>query len=296
MTHMPQGPDRPLMHRRASPAAGTLLSMMKNLSILALVSAIAATGCTRTAAVDTAPVGAEIEVIRKDGGVVRGTLADRDERAVKVKAGATSRSVPREQIADVRVVDEAAPAAPLPAIAKFREVTLPEGTTLVVRLDSAVASDTSRVEDPLEATLADAVMAEGVEVFPAGSVVRGHVEAVQPSGKVKGRASLVLRFTSIAVAGRDERSAITARTNRLATGTRREDAATIGIPAAGGAIIGGILGGKKGAAIGTAVGAGGGAAVVLSTGGDEVRLARGATLTLALDEAVDVRVPIKSSR
>lgn len=257
---------------------------------------MATAGCTPAAAVDKAPVGAEIEVIRKDGGVVRGTLAERDDRVVKVKAGATSRSVPREEIADVRVVDEAVPAAPLSAIARFREVTLPEGTSLVVRLDSAVASDTSRAEDPVEGTLADAVMAEGIEVFPAGSVVRGDVAAVQPSGKVKGRASLVLRFTSIAVTGREERSAISARTNRLATDTRREDAAKIGIPAAGGAIIGAILGGKKGAAIGTAVGAGGGTAVVLSTAGDEVRLARGSTLTLALEQAVDVRVPIAGSR
>jgi hypothetical protein len=73
------------------------------------------------------------------------------------------------------------------------------------------------------------------------------------------------------------------------------DAAKIGIPAAGGAIIGGVIGGKKGAAIGTAVGGGGGAAVVLATPGDEIRLAPGAALTLVLDQPIEVRVPIAKS-
>jgi hypothetical protein len=166
------------------------------------------------------PVGSEVEVIRQDGGVVRGTLAERDERTVKVGVGSAGRSVPRNQIAEVRVVDAAKP-TPLPPIARFREFTLPEGTKLAVRLDSAVGSDTSRVEDPVEATLSHAVVVDGVDVFPAGSVV-------------KGRASLALRFTSVSVAGRDERSAIMARTAMQAQATKGEDAAKIGIPAAGG--------------------------------------------------------------
>jgi len=268
--------------------------MMKRFSTLALTSAIAA-ACAGSADVEKMPVGSEVEVIREDGGVVRGTLAERDERTVKVDTGSTSRSVPREDIAQVRVVDEAKP-TPLPAIAKFREFTLPEGTNLAVRLGSAVGSDTSRVEDPIEATLSDAVVVDGVEVFPVGSVIRGEVAAVQPAGKVKGRASLALRFTSVSVAGRDERSAIVARTSMMAPATKGEDAAKIAIPAAGGAIIGGIIGGSKGAAIGTAVGGGGGAAVVLSTTGEEIRLARGAVLTLSLDKASEVRVPTTHSR
>jgi hypothetical protein len=268
--------------------------MLKRLSLLALASVMAAAGCDRTAAVDSVPVGAEVDVIRQDGGVVRGTLAARDEDTVKVDVGSTSRSVAREQIADVRVVDAATP-APLPPIARFREFTLPEGTALVVRLDSAVGSDTSRVEDPVEAILTEAVRVDGIDVLPAGSVVRGEVAAVQPAGKVQGRASLALRFTSIVVAGRDERPAIVARTEFLAPATKGEDAAKIGIPAAGGAIIGGIIGGKKGAAIGTVVGGGGGAAVVLATPGDEIRLPPGAVLTLPLDRAIEVRVPITST-
>ncbi len=266
--------------------------MIKTLSTLVLASAIATAGCASPASVDNVPVGAEVEVIRQDGGVVKGTLTERDAETLKVDVGAVSRSVPREEIADVRVVDNTRPPAPLPVIATFREVTLPAGTKLVARLESAVGSNTSRVEDPVEAVLSEAVVVDGIDVFPVGSVVKGEVAAAQPAGKVKGRASLALRFTSISVAGRDEPSPIMARIERLAASTTRQDAVKIGIPAAGGAIIGGLLGGKKGAAIGTAVGGGGGTAVVLSTAGDEVRMARGASLTLPIEQAVDVRVPI----
>src|SRR6185436_17306551 len=50
--------------------------------------------------------------------------------------------------------DERTPAAEAkPAPPAFREVTLPEGTTLRLRLESAVASDSSKVEDTVRAEL-----------------------------------------------------------------------------------------------------------------------------------------------
>jgi len=268
--------------------------MMKSLPTFALALMIAGAGCANRVDLEEVPVGTEVAVTRHDGGVVRGTLAARDDKTVKVTVGPASRSVPRDQIADVQLVDEATPVV-LPTIATFREFTLPEGTTLTVRLDAAVGSDSSRVEDPIEATLTDAVVIDDTEVLPAGSVVRGTVAAVESAGKVKGRASLALQFSSISVAGRDERYSIAARIAMMAPATKREDAAKIGIPAAGGAIVGAIIGGKKGAAIGTAVGGGAGAAVVLSTTGEEIRLPRGTELSLPLDRAVDVRVPIAQS-
>ena len=104
---------------------------------------------------------------------------------------------------------------------------------------------------------------------------------------------MALRFTSVAVAGRDERYPIAARISWLAPTTKGKDTAKIAVPAGAGAIIGGIVGGKKGAAIGAAIGGGGGAAVVMSTRGPQVRVSAGTALSLPLDEAVDVRVPIK---
>lgn len=179
----------------------------------------------------------------------------------------------------------AATAAP-----RYLEVTLPAGTELALRLDSALASDASAVEDPVRASLRRDVVIDDRAVLPAGTDLRGAVTSVQRSAKVKGRASIAFRFTSLALD--DEIYDIrTSSVARRAEGTKREDAAKIGIGAGAGAIVGGIVGGGKGAAIGTAVGAGTGTGVVLATRGDEVRLAAGTPVTVRLSEPLTVRVP-----
>ena len=278
--------------RVANPLAMLNAIMMKMLLSFGLALTTVCAGCASPPDVEKVAVGSDVELTRQDGGVVRGKLAARDEEAVQLETGTATRSVPRDQIADVRVVDETKPAEPLPPIARFREFTVPAGTKLLVRLNTAAASDTSRIEDAVDATLTEPIVVDGTTVLPAGSTVRGEVASAQPSAKVKGRARLALRFHSVTVAGHDAPYRIAARVDRLAPATKGEDAAKIAIPGAAGAIIGGIAGGKKGAAIGGAIGGGAGTAVVLSTTGEEVRLPRGAVLTLPLDQPIDVRVPI----
>jgi hypothetical protein len=197
--------------------------------------------------------------------------------------------VPRDQIAEIRVLDGTTPAEP-PAAARFRELTLPAGTDLVLELTSPVSSADARLDDPVSATLERAVSLDGVEVLPAGSTVRGEVTTVQRAGKVKGRARIALRFHTISAGGDTYR--IAAPFDIVAPATKADDARAIGLPAAGGAVIGGILGGKKGAAIGAAIGGGAGTAHVLMTPGDDVALPRGTTLNVSLTDPVDVRVPL----
>jgi hypothetical protein len=170
-------------------------------------------------------------------------------------------------------------------------VTLPAGTTLSIVLDTGVGSDISRIEQPVRGHLARAVMVHGVTVVPAGSAVSGIVTDARRSGRVKGRAHVALRFTSLTPTGDSARYDIrTAPIGRTAPATKEEDALKIGAPAAGGAIVGAIVGGKKGAAIGAAAGGGAGTAVVLSTRGKEVRLGRGARVNAQLEEPLRVRV------
>lgn len=269
---------------------------MKRLPALGFAVLVALAGCSTRVDVEKVPLGTEVEVTRQDGGVLRGTLAARDDMTVAVKVAEVTRKIPRDQITGMQViaaapVEPAAVAVVPPAVVPPSDVTLPPGTRLSARLDSAVGSDSSRVGDPVEATLTRALTVDGVAVVPMGSVLRGTVVAVRSAGKVKGRASLGLHFSTISVTGRSEPYAIAARVSLVAPATKRRDATKIGIPAVGGAIIGGLLGGKKGAVIGTAVGGGAGTAVVLSTRGRQVRLARGAALSLRLDQAVDVQVP-----
>jgi hypothetical protein len=179
----------------------------------------------------------------------------------------------------------------LPVTATTHEVTLAQGTLLTARLNSAIASDTSREGDPVEATLTEAVRLDGVEVLPSGSVLTGVVTTADASGKVKGRASLAVAFRSVAVLGRGETYALSGTFHHTAASTKGDDAKKIGIPAAAGAGIGAIVGGKQGAGIGALIGGGAGTAVVLSTSGPEVRYVRGASMSIALDQAVNIRVP-----
>ncbi len=171
-----------------------------------------------------------------------------------------------------------------------REVTLPAGTRLVVVLDTPVGSDTSRIEQPVDAHLARPFVLRGITVLAAGTRVSGVVTDATQSAKVKGRAHVAMRFNTLTPSGGQRYNIRTAAVGRTAEDTKGKDAAEIAAPAAGGAIIGALLGGKKGALIGTAVGGGAGTAVVLSTRGKEVHLGRGAALTLRLTAPVTIRV------
>jgi hypothetical protein len=174
----------------------------------------------------------------------------------------------------------ASPAPPAERRA-VREVTLPAGTVLPLTLDSYVASDTSRIESPVRAHLRAPVRIDGMTVLPAGTRVNGYVTSAKRSARVKGRAHVAFRFTSLSLDG-DRYDVQTSRVVREARGTKKRDAATIGIPAGAGAVIGAIADGKKGAAIGGAVGGAAGTGVVLSTRGKEVRLGRGAPVAVRL--------------
>jgi hypothetical protein len=167
-----------------------------------------------------------------------------------------------------------------------REITLPAGTVLPLTLDSSVASDRSRIEDGVRAHLRRAVVVNGVRVIPAGSVVSGHVTSVRRPGRVQGRGYIAFRFNSLSAPDNSRTAIRTTRVSRTAPATKGEDALKIGLPAAGGAVIGALAGGKKGAAIGATAGGGAGTAVVLSTRGRDVGLGAGAPVSVQLLEPI----------
>ncbi len=78
-----------------------------------------------------------------------------------------------------------------------RRVTIPAGTVLRLRVDRGFGSDISRVEDPVSATLARAVVIDGRTILPTGSAAAGYVSEVVRPGKVKGRGRVAVRFTRI---------------------------------------------------------------------------------------------------
>ncbi|MGE0592270.1 MAG: hypothetical protein AB7G23_11535 [Vicinamibacterales bacterium] len=238
--------------------------------------------------VEDMPEGSTVALELQDGQVLTGTLTTVAPETVVLNGTGTRPEieVPRERITGARQVEEE---EALEALAQ-RELVLPAGTTLDAALDTTVASNTSSVQDTVRATLASDLVFDGVTVAPRGSVLVGAVTAAEASGRVRGRAELGLRFDRL------ETPSLTyeIRTRPFyyeAEGTRRDDAATIGIGAAAGAVIGGLTGGAKGAAVGSAIGAGGGTAVVLSTPGQDIRLGAGTSLQVRLTEALVVAAP-----
>lgn len=184
------------------------------------------------------------------------------------------------------------PAVEEPPAPRFREITVPADTLLTVTLETPVASDTSQVEDVVEGRLARGVVVSRTTVLPAGSRITGSVLDAKRSGRVKGRASVAIRFNRVTAHG-ESYSIQTARITREAEASTKSDVKKGGIGAGVGAVIGGVAGGGKGAAIGGVVG---GAGTVMATRGKEMRLEPGTTITARLTSPLAVRVAVTEGK
>jgi hypothetical protein len=267
------------------------------------------------------PAGSGITVQKRDGVEVRGTLVAVQPEQIVLDAGGVRTEVPRREIRSIsatslevvrheRSGDTREPIGTTGAgsaggdsrnpIARlfdrgpeYREVTIPSGTLLPAALQSALASDSTRVEAPVRATLRRPVLVDGVEALAAGTTIYGTVTGAERSGRVKGRASLAFRFNRIDTPEGVRASLSSATITRVAPGTKNRDAAKIAGGAAGGAIVGGLIGGGDGAAKGAAAGGAAGTGVVLATRGDEVRLKEGTPVSVRLTAPLTVRVPVE---
>ena len=258
--------------------------MIRSLVSLSLASALAV-ACSQT--------GPPPAAAPATGSAAPGAAAATQPQATTQPPSGATQPPPSAARPSAPVERTPAPAPPPePPAPKFREVTIPEGTSLSVTVTTPVASDSSKVEDLVQGTLANPIVVSGTTVVPRGSELTGSVIEATESARVKGRAAIAFRFDRIIV--RTESHQIqTARVRREAASTKGKDAKKIGIGAGVGAIIGGVAGGGSGAAIGAAVGGGAGTGAVLATRGSEVELPAGTTVTTQLQKPLTVLVPIK---
>jgi hypothetical protein len=203
-------------------------------------------------------------------------------------ASAPSASAPPASAPPERAEAPPAPKPTAPPAPQFRDVTIPAGTKLSVTVLSTLASNTSKVEDPVRGSLAEAVVVSGQTVLPKGAELSGSVTDVKQSGRVKGKAALAFHFDRLS-ARKETHRIQTAPVTIEAEGSTKKDVKKGGIGAGVGAIVGGIAGGGSGAAIGAVVG---GAGTVLATKGDEVQVASGTLVPVLVQEGLTVRVPI----
>jgi hypothetical protein len=199
---------------------------------------------------------------------------------------------PEAAAADRRAASAPATAPPSRPVPEYREVVMPAGTIVALKLASPLASDTSQIEDLVHATLREDVTLEDGSLLPAGNEVVGRVTDVERSGRVKGRARIAFRFTMLKYEG-DEYDVRTEAVERMAAATKGEDATKVGIGAGAGAALGAILGGGSGAAKGAAIGAAAGTGAVLATRGEEVRLEAGEPIDTRLTAPLALRVRLR---
>jgi hypothetical protein len=180
--------------------------------------------------------------------------------------------------------DPARASASRPAVndARISATEIPVGTEFDVRLQSRLNSGTALVEDRFDATTLVAYERNGRILVPAGSVLRGIVNAVTPASRgVNRRGELTLVFDRFTIEGRT----YTVRATVLQALQGETDTGRVAAGAGVGAIIGGILGGVRGALTGILIGGGG---TVAATEGNEVDLAPGTVLRVRLDAPLDV--------
>jgi hypothetical protein len=155
------------------------------------------------------------------------------------------------------------------AAAAQTNLALPAGTALNVKLETTLATFTSKTGDSFSGRVTQPVMLDGKTVIPIGTTVQGRVTKVKESRRIAGKPTIGIVPDSM-VLPNGERYALNATmvdTNlRAGTDVNEEgqfkgaghdtsDLMEVGAGTGGGMLIGGLAAGGKGALVGGAIGA-----------------------------------------
>jgi len=205
-----------------------------------------------------------------------------------VPSGPAARPEPREPAASPEPTEPIEPKGPPEP--KFVDLVISTDSVLGLQVETALTSEKARVEDEVMARVTRDVRVGDRVAIPAGSQARGEVTMVERGGKVRDRARLGIRFTSVVLADGTRLPVETDTIYREGDSPAGESTAKIGGGAIGGAIIGGLFGGAKGAAIGAATGAGAGTAAVVAGGRNAATLPSGTPVTVRLIKPATVTI------
>jgi hypothetical protein len=192
---------------------------------------------------------------------------------------------PREREPEPEPVRAAEPPEP-----EFEELIVSADSVVGLQVETSISSERARVEDEVLARVTRDVRVGDRVAIPAGATAHGEVTLVERGGRLKDRARLGIRFTSVVLADGTRIPLETDTIYREGDAPSGESAAKIGGGAIGGAIIGGILGGARGAVIGGSAGAGAGTAAVLAGGRNPATLPSGTPVTVRVTKPTTVTV------
>ena len=180
-------------------------------------------------------------------------------------------------------------------------LTIPAGTRVPLRLKQAISTKTAKEGDAVYAETTFPFALNDRIIIPPGTYVRGKINHVKRGGRVKGRAEILVHFTSmiypsgytVLLPGALENvPGAEKSTVKDSEGTIQQDrdtgkkAQTVAGTAATGAVIGALSGGGKGAGIGAGIGGVGGLAVAMLTRGSDVRLEPGTSIEMEIQRDV----------
>jgi hypothetical protein len=185
----------------------------------------------------------------------------------------------------------------LPCACAASDVTLPEGTIIVLQLNDRLSTKTSSEGDSFTAVVMIPVFLNDKIVIPKGSQVAGSISRILRPGRFKGKAVMNLLFQSIAIPGHGQVPILATLVKVDSEGnedvhsegsiegkdSKSGDAVKVITPGLAGAGIGTLAGGGKGAGIGAGVGIAVGLATVFSSRGKDIEIPKGSTLSISLD-------------
>ena len=148
-------------------------------------------------------------------------------------------------------------------------LSLPEGTGLKVKLETTIATFSSKSGDPFSGRVMEPVLLDGKTVIPIGATLGGRVTRVSEPRRIAGRPTIGI-FPEAIIMPNGERLVLNATlvdtSVRNGTDVNDEgqfkgkghdgkDMTEIGMGTGGGMLVGGLIGGGKGVLIGGAIGA-----------------------------------------
>lgn len=172
--------------------------------------------------------------------------------------------------------------------------TIAAGTTLLLNSNSKVCTNTNKVGERFTATVANAVSGSNGATIPAGATATVEITQLDRSENVRDKIQMGFKVVSVTFGGRTY--AVDATTESAdVSKVRNQPASKDRQKVIGGAIAGAIAGqilGKdtKGTVIGAATGAAAGAAAAAATANYEGCLNDGASMSIKLTDAAQVRI------
>jgi type IV secretion system protein VirB10 len=187
------------------------------------------------------------------------------------------------------------------------QLSIPSGTKVPLALKQSISTKNAREGDAVYAVTTFPVVINERIVIPAGTYVQGRISSVKRAGHVKGRAEVLMHFSTliypsgytVVLPGAVENVPGAEKTSmKDEEGTIRQDsqtgekAKTVATAAGTGAVVGGLSNGAKGGLIGAGVGGAVGTAIGLFTRGSDVKMDAGTTLEMVIQR----EVPLDATR